>query len=136
MTVLEYQQSKLGTLSARDILATDISPSVLKQAREGMYDDLEIDRGLSLERHIRFLTRVGNKMRVRDEVKNRVGLAGLRHGALPAWRGLPPPRLIHPVKARTRPAGCLAPLSLFSHSPSQVFLPDASCRACGSDRAG
>lgn len=73
MTVSEYQQSRPGTLSAGvQILGTDIAPSVLRQAREGVYDELEIKRGLSAERRNRFFTRDGAKLRVRDEVKARV----------------------------------------------------------------
>lgn len=73
MTVSEFQQSRPGTLSgAVQIIATDISPSVIKQAREATYDELEINRGLSLERRSRFFTQVGNKLRVRDDVKARV----------------------------------------------------------------
>ena len=73
MTVAEYQQQRPGGLAAGvQIVATDISPSMLKQARDGLYDELEIGRGLSLERQARFFTRVGDKLRIRDEVKGRV----------------------------------------------------------------
>lgn len=73
MTVSEYQQARPGTLSAGvQILGTDIAPSVLRQAREGIYDELEINRGLSVERRSRFFTRDGAKLRVRDELKARV----------------------------------------------------------------
>ncbi|MCC6714569.1 MAG: protein-glutamate O-methyltransferase CheR [Gammaproteobacteria bacterium] len=73
MTVSEYQQARPGTLSAGvQILGTDIAPSVLRQAREGVYDELEINRGLSAERRSRFFTRDGAKLRVREELKARV----------------------------------------------------------------
>lgn len=73
MMVSEYQQARPGTLTAGvQILGTDIAPSVLRQAREGVYDELEINRGLSVERRSRFFTREGAKLRVRDELKARV----------------------------------------------------------------
>lgn len=73
MTVSEFQQSRPGSLSAGvQILATDISPSVIRQAREGTYDELEINRGLSPERRSRYFTKVGTRMRVRDDIKARV----------------------------------------------------------------
>lgn len=73
MMVSEYQQARPGTLTAGvQILGTDIAPSVLRQAREGVYDELEVNRGLSAERRSRFFTREGAKLRVRDELKARV----------------------------------------------------------------
>ena len=73
MTVSEYQQSRPGSLGASvQVLATDISPSVIKQARDGIYDELEINRGLSAERRNRFFTKVGDRLRIRDDIKARV----------------------------------------------------------------
>ncbi|MFO1435169.1 MAG: protein-glutamate O-methyltransferase CheR [Gammaproteobacteria bacterium] len=73
MVVSEYQQARPGTLSAGvSVLATDISPSVIRQARDGGYDELEINRGLSMERRNKFFTKVGERMRVRDDVRARV----------------------------------------------------------------
>jgi chemotaxis protein methyltransferase CheR len=73
MTISEYQMSRPGLLAAGvQVLATDISPSMLKQAREGLYEELEVSRGLSQERRSRFFTSVGSKLRVRDDIRSRV----------------------------------------------------------------
>jgi chemotaxis protein methyltransferase CheR len=73
MAVSEYQQTRPGALQVPvQIVATDISASMLKQARGGVYDELELNRGLSAERRVRFFTREGNKLKVRAEVANRV----------------------------------------------------------------
>ena len=45
---------------------------MLKQARGGLYDELELNRGLSAERRVRFFTRVEKKLKVRPDVANRV----------------------------------------------------------------
>jgi len=73
ITVAEHQMQRPGTLPMGvQIVATDISASMLKQARSGLYDDLEINRGLSAERRMRFFTREGNKLKVRDDIRTRV----------------------------------------------------------------
>lgn len=73
MVISEYQQSRPGALQVPlQIVATDISGSMLKQARGGLYDELELNRGLSAERRMRFFTRAEKKLKVRPDVANRV----------------------------------------------------------------
>jgi chemotaxis protein methyltransferase CheR len=51
MTVEEYRQRQMGSLARPvQIVATDLSASVLEQARKGEYDKLSVARGLSNER--------------------------------------------------------------------------------------
>ena len=72
MSVSEFMMSRPGMLT-RDvqIVGTDISSAILKEAREGIYDDLAIVRGLSQERKSRFFTRKGDKWQVKPEVSRR-----------------------------------------------------------------
>lgn len=73
MAVSEYQQVRPGALQVPvQVVATDISASMLKQARAGVYDELELNRGLSAERRVRFFVREDKKLKVRPEVANRV----------------------------------------------------------------
>ena len=73
MAISEYQQTRPGALQVPlQIVATDISGSMLKQARGGLYDELELNRGLSAERRVRFFTREDKKLKVRPDIANRV----------------------------------------------------------------
>jgi chemotaxis protein methyltransferase CheR len=54
------------------IVATDIAPQVLEEARQGVYEGLAISRGLSPARRDRFFVRRGEAWQVRPEVRGRV----------------------------------------------------------------
>ena len=54
------------------ILATDISPSMLRQATDGRYDQAALVRGLSEERRLRFFTPLSTQWEVKPEIKKRV----------------------------------------------------------------
>lgn len=73
MTVSEFQQANPGALKGRvEIVGTDISPSVVRDARQGKYDELSMGRGLSPERRARFFTDQGDGgWLVRPEIKAR-----------------------------------------------------------------
>lgn len=55
-----------------EILGTDISGTVLATAREGLYDELSLSRGLSPERRARYFIQEKNKWRVQQKIKDRV----------------------------------------------------------------
>ena len=73
MTVQEYLASRPGSLTDVQIMATDISPAILNEAKEGMYDSLALARGLSQERRQKFFVQKPNgHWQARPEVRNRV----------------------------------------------------------------
>jgi chemotaxis protein methyltransferase CheR len=73
MAISEYLQSKPGSLPANgiQILATDISPRVLEQARSGMYEGVAVARGLAEERKQRFFKQTGDGWQVIDAIRSR-----------------------------------------------------------------
>ena len=73
MIIQEYLQAKPGSLP-RDvqITATDISPSILKDAKEGVYDAMALARGLSEERKKRFFDVKGKAWQVKPEIRKRI----------------------------------------------------------------
>ncbi|VAX12606.1 Chemotaxis protein methyltransferase CheR [hydrothermal vent metagenome] len=57
MTIHEFKQANPGALNSRvEIVGTDISPTVIKTARDAKYDELSMGRGLTDERRKRFFT--------------------------------------------------------------------------------
>ncbi len=73
MTFSEYQMKNPGKFSGQlEIVGTDISPTVLKLAREAKYDELSLSRGLSPERLQRFFIDQGDGgQKVKPEVASR-----------------------------------------------------------------
>ncbi len=70
MIIAEYQMANPGALSAfLEIIGTDISPTVLKMARDGIYDEINIVRGLSEERRERYMVKKDEKWQIRDAIK-------------------------------------------------------------------
>jgi len=72
MAVQEYLSSNLGALSDVQIVATDISPAILKEAKDARYDDMALARGIGAERKQRFFTAIGKQWEVRPEIRARV----------------------------------------------------------------
>lgn len=79
MIVSEYAQKNPGGLPANavQIQGTDISPTVLEQARSGVYEGTVVSRGLSDERKRRFFTRTENGWKVVDDISKRVSFREL-----------------------------------------------------------
>ncbi|WP_319781858.1 protein-glutamate O-methyltransferase CheR [Oceanisphaera sp. IT1-181] len=73
MTALEYQARKPGGLPGLQIVATDISTSMLEQCKSGIYDSLSLARGLSPERRSHFFTPLTEgKMQLQQKVRSMV----------------------------------------------------------------
>jgi chemotaxis protein methyltransferase CheR len=74
MLVSEYNTEALGRPRAQvDIVATDLSPSMLDCCREAVYDSLSLGRGLSKERHNAFFDALStNSWQVKREIRSRV----------------------------------------------------------------
>lgn len=70
MTIAEYQRANPGALTTFiEIVGTDISPTVLKLARDGVYDEINVLRGLSEERRERYFTHNEGRWALRDAIK-------------------------------------------------------------------
>jgi len=61
-----------SVLADAQLVATDISSSVLAEAKQGEYDDTALGRGLSIERKQQFFTSIGGRWAAIDEIKQRV----------------------------------------------------------------
>lgn len=74
----EYKRSAMGVLKLPvDIVATDLSKSVLATATEGIYDTLSVARGLSPERLRLYFDNQQDKWHVKPFVKQRVSVRHL-----------------------------------------------------------
>ncbi|MDH5446314.1 MAG: protein-glutamate O-methyltransferase CheR [Gammaproteobacteria bacterium] len=70
MTIAEYQMANPGALSTFvEIVGTDISPTVLKMARDGIYDEISVIRGLSEERRNKYMEQKEDKWQVREAIR-------------------------------------------------------------------
>ena len=52
-----------------EIVATDISPSVLERARSGTYSTFEVQRGLPIQMLVRHFDQTGDTWRIKDELR-------------------------------------------------------------------
>lgn len=79
MMVEEYKRQTMGNLARQvQIVATDLSSTVLDQAKRGEYDKLSVLRGLSAERLERYFdTPTATEWRVKSMVKERVDFRSL-----------------------------------------------------------
>lgn len=69
----EYQMANPGALTAEiDIVATDISPAMLRTARAAVYDQLSMGRGLTAERRQRYFRQHGEGWEVIPAIRSRV----------------------------------------------------------------
>jgi len=87
----EHFREALAGWSVR-ILATDISEPVLARAREGLYSDLEVTRGLPVELRDKYFVRLQGKWSIGHDCRRYVELR--RMNLLEAWQGVPPCDLV------------------------------------------
>jgi len=73
ITASEYVKSVTSSrLNSTQIVATDISASMLVEAKHAEYDESIIGRGLSSERKLQFFKASGDRWQVVDDIKRRV----------------------------------------------------------------
>lgn len=73
MVIQEYMAAKPGALTSNiQIVATDISPSVLKDASAAQYDKMSITRGIAEERVKRFFIQKADRWEVKPELRSRI----------------------------------------------------------------
>lgn len=88
MTMDEYERARLGQVKAgMQIVATDLSPTMLQACKVGDYDSLAIARGLSQERLQRYFDKTpAGRWMVKPEIKSRVEFRALN--LLDSYAGL------------------------------------------------
>ena len=52
-----------------DLLATDLSNEVLEKARQGIYSQFEVQRGLPIQLLIKYFTQVGDMWQIAPEIR-------------------------------------------------------------------
>ncbi len=72
MVVAEWEAAFPPKTTPVGIIATDLSETVLSEARAGLYDGLSIARGLSGERRQKFFDSVANGHQIKPEIQRRV----------------------------------------------------------------
>jgi len=72
MILHEYSMLHPGSIGRTSILATDISPTMLDEAKTGIFDSMSIARGLSEERKKLFFEPDEGRWKVRDILKNKI----------------------------------------------------------------
>ena len=79
ITANEFMMKHPGMIpvDALQVWGTDISSNALQRAREGVYDDVALSRGMSQEMRKRYFRQEGNQWRVSDDVKKRVNFQEL-----------------------------------------------------------
>ena len=87
MLMNEHFRDSLAGWSVR-ILATDFSEPVLTRARQGLYSDLEVARGLPAELRDRYFVRLQGKWSISHDCRRFVEFR--RMNLLDPWQGVPP----------------------------------------------
>lgn len=73
MVIQDFQNKNPGCLKGiQEIIATDISHSMLAEARKGIYCGMAASRGLSTDRRNRYFTVDGDCLEIRSNIKRRV----------------------------------------------------------------
>jgi len=72
MQIHDYRQQNPGKLNDIEIVATDISSSILNEARKGVYSGLSAGRGLDEEQRRRYFLPHADGYEVKPEMKKRI----------------------------------------------------------------
>lgn len=74
------------------IIATDLSDAILARARQGLYSQIEVNRGLPAALLIKYFTKQGSKWRIKPEIQRMVEFQRCNLAA--AWPSRPPLDLV------------------------------------------
>lgn len=79
MMVEEYRQRSMGALARPvQIVATDLSTTILDQARKGEYDKMSVTRGLSGERLEKYFDKIeGENWKIKSTLRERIDFRAL-----------------------------------------------------------
>lgn len=83
---IEQNRHKFPTIDFH-ITGTDISSRIVKHAKEGLYNEFEINRGLAPDLRDRYFHREGDSWRISDTLKNRTTFMAANLMNLPASLG-------------------------------------------------
>jgi chemotaxis protein methyltransferase CheR len=90
MLLLEHMPA-LREWSVR-ILATDVSETILRRAQEGVYRQIEVNRGLPASYLVKYFERAGEDWRVKERVREMVQFSHLN--LIEPWPSFPRPDVI------------------------------------------
>lgn len=68
----EFLKNRVGPVSRSQIVATDISQTMLRDAREGLFDKMTLDRGLSAARLSSYFEPQSSMWQLKNEIRDRV----------------------------------------------------------------
>ncbi len=69
--ILEETQAKLAGWKV-EIMATDLSEAALSRAKEALYSQFEVQRGLTTAQLLKYFTQVGDMWQLKDQIRKRV----------------------------------------------------------------
>ena len=72
IVIEEFLRTRPGALPDIQVVATDISPTVLAEAEAGRFDDMTLSRGITEEMKQRYFERDGDYWRIKASVRRRV----------------------------------------------------------------
>lgn len=77
-----------------DIVATDLSPTMLERAGTGRYSQLEVNRGLPASMLVRWFTRAGMEWQIHDDIRRMVSFHQVNLDDRSTWGAVPQADLV------------------------------------------